>query len=169
MRAKNHQPIDREHHRQIGTDHDTHIAHFVRHEKGNPLIRELVLHRKDNFHIAHFVWHEKGNSHIHDFVWPIGTVYDSHIAQFVWHEKGNTHIAHFVRQIGTDHDIHIAHFVRHEKGEGGRENEFHNIEMQRNSKTINKTETLTHIGPFFHPLTLPLAFHRAWGMSTIGI
>ena len=91
MRAKNHQPIDREHHRQIGTDHDTHIAHFVRHEKGNPLIKELVRHRKDNFHIAHFVRREKGNSHI----------------------------AHFVRQIGTDHDIHIAHFVRHEKGERG--------------------------------------------------
>ncbi len=40
-------------------------------------------------------------------------------------------------------------------GWGCRENEFHNIEMQRNSKTINKTETLTLIGPFFHPLALP--------------
>jgi len=123
VRAKNHQPIDREHHRQIGTDHDTHIAHFVRHEKGNPLIKELVRHRKDNSHIVHFVRREKGDSN----------------------------------------------FLKFEKGERGRGNEFHNIDMQRNSKTINKTETLTLIGPFFHPLTLPLAFHRAWGMSTIGI
>jgi hypothetical protein len=63
------------------------------------------------------------------------------------------------------------HIVQFEKGEGagGRENEFHSIEMQINSKTLNKTETLTLIGPFFHPLTLPLACHRAWGMSTIGI
>ncbi len=47
------------------------------------------------------------------------------------------------------------------KVRGGRENEFHNIDMQRNSKTINKTETLTLIGPFFHPLDgvcPPLAF-----------
>ena len=63
MRAKNHQPIDREHHRQIGTDHDTHIAHFVR--------------------------HEKGNLHINYFVRLIGTVHDSHIAQFFAHEMGS--------------------------------------------------------------------------------
>lgn len=34
VRSENVQPIDREHHRQIGTKHDAHLAHFVQHDKG---------------------------------------------------------------------------------------------------------------------------------------